>query len=157
MKSYIKNTCQQFFSLFTMLTILGSCGSDGPVLTDKEAFIESITGTWAIDEESIVILDKQDITSRLVGFEIILDENLNYFTNSSDLILDILPWPSSGSFGINDELNEFTRDDGLIISVDLDASDVFSLSFQFSENFDDSTSGRTKGIRGGWDIKLNRK
>ena len=81
--------------------VLVSCTADEPLPTDKELFIEAITGTWTIDEQSTVILDDQDITSTLLGFEITLDEELNYTSNSDALEVEVLPWPSTGKFLLN--------------------------------------------------------
>lgn len=149
MKIY-KNT---FLYLFIMVA-LGACKDEsGP--TVKDEFIAQIAQTWVIDESSEVILDDVNITDALLGFEITINKDLSYTTNNQDVSLETFPWPSSGSFTVNDDLTQFTRNDGLIIIVLVDKNDHLSMEFQFAEGYDDSTSGRIKGIKGHWKMQFN--
>ncbi len=145
---------------YTLLVIflisLFSCEDDNSP-TDRDEFIADITGAWTVDGNSQIILDNQNITSLLADFEIVINSDLTFSTNSDQIQIEIMPWPTSGSFIINDELDQFTRNDGLIISVAVDENSVMTLDFQFDEGFDDSQGGRLHGIRGRWTMKITKK
>ena len=152
MKTHIRNT----FTLLLLAILISSCGDDTVDISSKDAFIKSLTGTWVVEGDSYVILDDQDITDVLTGFEITINEDLSFTANSDQLDVQPLPWPTFGSFSINDALTQLTRDDGLIITATIDENDFLSLSFQFAEGFDDS-SGRLQAIQGDWVFNLKKK
>jgi hypothetical protein len=133
-----------------------ACSSDDSP-TAKKAFINSIVGSWTVDESSTIILDDEDITTLLIGFEMIIDQDLSYVSNSNELDTEVTPWPVTGSFEISDDLTQFTRDDGLVITTSLDNNDNLNFTFHFSEGFDDSDGGRLQAIRGAWRFNLKRK
>lgn len=143
--------------LFIQLSLV-SCLDEEIDLTDKDTFIKSVTGTWAIEEGAIVKLNDLDITNALKDFEITINEDLSYTSNSNDLELQPFPWPSSGSFTVNDDLTQFTRDDGLNIIVFIDGTETeITMNFLADENTN-TTGGRVKDIATGkWEFGLKRK
>jgi hypothetical protein len=151
MENMLKHTLNIF-----LLVALSACGSDDSP-NAREEFINQIVGSWTVDESSTIILDDEDITSLLVGFEITIDSELSYLSNSEELGAEVIPWPSAGSFVVSDDLTQFTRDDGLVITTNLDNNDKLNFTFQFSEEFDDSDGGRLQAIRGVWQFNLKRK
>lgn len=124
-------------------------------LSDRDLFVERIVGTWVVDENSYVILDDQDITELFLGFEITIDSDLTYTSNSDQLILEEFPWGTSGSFTLNDELTQFTRDDGLVIILDL-SDDELSLDLEFTPD-ENTHGGRIEGVRGGWKCGFRKR
>jgi hypothetical protein len=152
----MKHPLKQTLFLILTTAMLIACGQDdGP--TAKEEFINSIAGTWTVDESSTIILDDEDITSLLLGFELSINTDLTYRTNSDQLALEVMPWPTAGSFEINDDLTQFTRDDGLVITTSLEDSDNLHFTFLFSGAFDHSDGGRNEAINGDWRFILKRQ
>ncbi|MEO9806446.1 MAG: hypothetical protein ABJF04_24505 [Reichenbachiella sp.] len=142
-------------TVFVSLSLTTGCGPEATLDTSsKEAFINNISQTWTVDEDSYVLIEDQDITHLLTGFEIAIDGDLNFVTNSDQLTLEEFPWPTSGSFDLNDEFTELTRDDGLVVTLVI-GDDGESLEFDFEA--DENTTSRTLGIRGGWKVGLNKK
>ncbi|MEO9806440.1 MAG: hypothetical protein ABJF04_24475 [Reichenbachiella sp.] len=142
-------------TLCTGITLFSGCEPEEVLDTSsKDAFITSIANTWAIDENSQVEINDQDITEVLMGFEMTINEDLTFTTNSDQLTIEEFPWPTSGSFALNDELTVLTRDDGLVINLDL-SEDESELLIVFEA--DENTGGRTLGIRGGWRCHLSRR
>lgn len=142
--------------LFVLFLLNNSC-ADNTVTPPNNTFIESVTDTWIVNQESLVTLDGQDITATVIGFEITINSNLNFTTTSNIVSLQPFPWPMSGSFQANDQSNQFTRNDGLIIGVLVNQDDCLTLSFQFDTGYQDSTGGRTRGITGEWSMQFKRK
>lgn len=101
---------------------------------------------------SYIFIDNQDITDLLIGFEISIDENLDFVTNNDELEFQRFPWPASGSFTLNDELTQLTRNDGLVIILDLN-DDESLLDFEFSA----AESGRESAASGGWKCGFSKK
>lgn len=157
MKKLIRNTHTFLFYtlLFIMLLIFSGCDKDAPELSDRDALIEALTGTWVVDETSYIQINGQDITDLLLGFEIAITSDLTYTTNSDELTLEEFPWPTSGSFEISDDLRQFTRNDGLVITLTL-SDDELSLDMEFEAD-ENTDSGRTEGVKGGWKCGLSKK
>lgn len=145
-----------FILTFFVSVFFTSCDESDPVLdtSSREAFITSIAQAWTIDEGSHISINDQDVTHLLVGFEISIAEDLSYTSNSDQLTVEEFPWPTSGSFELNEELTELTRDDGLVITLNLtDEESSLELNFEADEN----TAGRVAGIIGGWTCKFKKK
>lgn len=144
--------------LFTVCVTLGltsSCEEIGELdTTSRESFISSIAQTWTVDEDSYISIEDQEITHLLSGFELRINEDLTYSSNSNELTLEEFPWPTSGSFELNDELTQLTRDDGLQITLAIsDSEDELELNFTADEN----TASRLFGAKGGWKCKMKKK
>lgn len=148
----LNNILLLLITLLFLMVLAISCGSeDGP--TDREVFIESITGTWEVTEENAVILNGQDITHLFVGFQIAMASGLTFTTNNDEVSVEEFPWPTAGFFELNDELTVLTRDDGLVIEILLDdAKDGLILEFDV-----ETDAGRLNGIGGGWRCGFTRR
>ena len=136
--------------LFLFMWILG-CTEDDPETTERDDFIQRIEGTWVMDENGLVTIDNQDITDLFLGFELTVESDLGYTTNIDDLSLEEFPWSAFGSLELNDDLTELTREDGLVISIDIN-SDEDRLTLEFV--MDDMTDGRIAGVIGSWKLVL---
>lgn len=143
------------FSLLVTVGIVSGCEELPEVdTTDRETFIASIAQTWTVSDESTITIEDQDITHLLIGFELTINEDLTYTSNSDELTLEEFPWPTAGSFELNDELTQFTRDDGLQITLAISADeDELELNFVADEN----TASRALGAKGGWKCKFKSK
>ena len=142
-----------FYLLFALILISGCSTDDSEGVSDREVFIESITGTWTVDEDSYILINDQNIADLLLGFEISINEDLNYTTNSDQLTLEEFPWGTSGSFVLNDELTVLTREDGLLITLTLSADEqLLDFEFEAEEN-----TGRISGVIGGWKCGFKKK
>jgi len=152
----MKHILKQIALILVLFLLNNSC-SDNTVSPPNDGFIESVADTWVVNQESLITLDDQDITSAVLGFEITIDNNLNFTTNSTIVSIQPFPWPASGSFQLNDQQNQFTRNDGLVLSVLVNNDNCLALSFQFDASYEDSNGGRTRGITGEWNMELKRK
>jgi hypothetical protein len=153
MKTLLLRYSLIFVALFM---VLSSCDpDDAPTPSEKK--IGELSKTWIVDQNSLVMLDDKDITTDLVGFEITIDDNLNYTTNGSEMDLQPLPWPSSGLFELEDNLTELIRDDGLLIDISGSTDEELHLQFLFAEEFDDSSGGRISAVEGSWVFIMSLK
>ena len=154
MKKIIRNTHTLviYTLLFITLFLISSCDSDDPEISDRESLIEALTGTWTVDEDSYILIDNQDITDFLIGFEISIDKELRFTTNNDQLQFQEFPWPTEGTFTLNDELTRITRNDGLVITLDLN-DDESVLDFEFNAD----ESGRAASAAGGWKCGFSKK
>ena len=140
----------------TLFMVLSSCKPDDEP-TPSEKKIGELSKTWIVNQNSLVMLDGNVITTELAGFEITIDDHLNYTTNSSEMDLQPLPWPSSGLFELEDNLTELIRDDGLSIDISGSTQEELHLQFLFAEDFDDSSGSRTSAIKGSWVFIISLK
>lgn len=153
MKKLNRNTNIFLFYIILFLSLMAGCSKED--ISDREALIVAITGTWVVDETSYIQINGQDITELLLGFEIAITSDLTYTTNSDGLTMKEFPWPTAGSFTISDDLTQFTRDDGLVITMIL-SDDELSLDMEFQAD-ESNSGGRTEGVKGGWKCGLNKK
>lgn len=153
MKTLLLRYSLIFVALFMALS---SCKpDDDPTPSDEK--MGELSKTWTVDQNSLVMLDDNVITTELAGFEITIDEHLNYTANSSEIDLQPLPWPSSGSFELEDNLTELIRDDGLAIDISGSTDEELHLRFLFAEGFDDSSGNRTSAVKGSWVFVMSLK
>ena len=142
-----------YLFLFVSLALFG-CTGDEPEVSERDQFIASLEGTWAVDEGGFVLLNQQDLTSLLEGFELSITSGLDYTTNVDAIAFKEFPFPSSGAFELNEELTQVTRLDGLVIDISIsEDGDFLSLSFIEAES-----TGRihaTSGAR--WNCGLIKK
>lgn len=142
------------FLAFITSGLLTACKDDNKEPSAKEAFLNQVADTWTVGNNASVKHDDVDVTSGMSGFEIIIDHDLNYTIISNNVSIEVIPWPSSGSFVVNDALNQFTRDDGLIITVDVNNNNQLMLDFMYDTSFKNS-HGRTEAILGHWQMQLD--
>ena len=154
MKKLIRNTYTFIFYLllFAALILFSSCEKNEPI-SDREVFIENLANTWEVDEESYIQINNQDITQLLLGFEIAIDKDLNYVTNVDELQFQEFPWGTEGSFTLSEDLTTLTRNDGLVITIDI-GEDGLSIDLEFDAEDD---SGRLAGISGSWKCGMRRR
>lgn len=152
----VRNRIKRVRLLITTLiisVIVGSCVDDTPDTSSRDAFIVSIAKTWEVTEGSEIIIDDDDITHLLLGFQITINEDLTFTTNSDQLQLEEFPWPTSGIFTLNDELTEIVRNDGLTITIEVpEQENELSMEYIVSEG-----TGRALGIRGKHKCKFRRR
>ncbi len=133
---------------------LSGCGDDEGITSDRDTFIAAITGTWVVDENSVILLNNEDIAPYLIGFEITINDDLTYLTNRADITFDAFPWPESGNFILSDDLTEIQRNDGLLILIEHDeVTNMINLTFQADEN----SLSRLEGLSGAWKMILSTK
>ena len=145
--------------LIVSLLAFAGCGGDDDGPSAREEFINDLAQTWWIDQsdESVSIqLDGQEVTSIFADFEITINTDLTYTTNSDILAVESFPWPQSGSFTLTGDLKELVRDDGLIINVELTDETLLSLSFIYDSGFDNA-GGRQQAVLGTWLFVMKKR
>ena len=134
--------------LFGMVFIflMSACGGDdGP--TPEELRLQELTATWTLDS---VVNDGQDVSNQFNGFSLTVTSQQTYTTTNGGNA-----WPAQGTFSlVTNNLDEFTRDDDINVSiVSIDESSL-TLSFQVT-GIRTSVSG-TEGITGSFTFNLNK-
>ena len=146
--------------LITSLLAFVGCGGDDDGPNAREEFIKDLAQTWFIDplDNSVSVqLDGQDVTSLFADFEITINNDLAYATNSNILAIESFPWPQSGSFVLSNELDQLMRDDGLVIAMSISEDDTYlTLGFMYSAEFDNA-GGRQEAVLGSWVFTMRKK
>ena len=151
MKNYINHIYLVLIVLLMLMAFLISCTpGDEPTPSERETFIGTLAQTWIINADNLVELEGQDITHAFVGFELTINDDLTYTTNSNELTITEFPWPAMGSFTLNTELNQLERDDGLVIDIELASS-----GDELLIEFDGDGTGSRKGVGGGWRCRFS--
>lgn len=149
----IKQLAYKICIVLLILHITACEDEEGNVLTEQEIAMQVLEGTWIVDDQLGITFNNNDVSGEFNGFEINIDNQLNYTTSGIDAGLS--PWPVNGSFVFGDEINQLIRNDGLVITAtpSNDGSSIM-FSFIFNKENDNGSGGRGEAIIGEWLFNL---
>ena len=151
---FIKHIKFSYLFILTSNLLLFTIACTPDDISSREQFIQKLADNWIIDESGAVLINGQDITELFLGFELSINADLTYTTNSNEVSIDEFPWPTAGFFELSEDETILTRDDGLEIEVSLsDDENSMELIFDADEN----TGGRQAGVRGRWRCQFSRR
>lgn len=145
MNYYPKKLLVIYLAMVGIGLTLACGGDDSP--TPEELRQQELTATWAL---GTVVNDGQDVTSQFNGFTLTITSEQTYSTNNGGNA-----WPAAGSFQlVSSNLEEFTRDDGVRVTITTISETNLSLTFQITE-VGGSAFG-SNGITGTFIFNLNK-
>lgn len=142
MKAIHATATRIFFSILAVVAIgaLSHCGGDEPTLPSKQDEVTKIlTGSpWKINTVSVDGTDKT-LTYKDLGLT---------FTETGFTSVDGEPvWPASGTWSFtSNEATAFTRNDGLIVTIQQANATSLKLALTWSKNT--LGSGKTQSVSG---------
>ena len=134
-----------FFATCLCMVLACGGGDDGP--SAEELRLQELTATWSVNS---VINDGQNVTSQFNGFTLTVTSQQTYTTTNGGNA-----WPAQGTFElVNNNLDVFTRDDNVNISITSISETNLTLTFQITEVR--GTASGTEGITGSFTFDLNK-
>ena len=132
------------------MTLIIGCKDNTESISPEEIQKEKLAKTWLLVS---AILDNETVTDEFLNFELTINNDFNYSTNSENVERQPNPWPSGGhfTFAINGDgtinLNSISRDEELDMTINTTES-TLSISFGFDKNL--HSGSREEAVDGDW-------
>ncbi|MTI40896.1 hypothetical protein [Fulvivirga lutimaris] len=124
----------------------------------QEILTNKISTSWTVGNNGSVMLDDNDVTSYFSDFNLTIFSD-NTFTTTGNISPS--PWPLNGTWnyvkssdGVVD-LNKLVRDDGLIMTIELQNDSSLIISFMHDEAIHNTS--RIQAITGEYVFNLLKK
>ncbi|VAW28998.1 hypothetical protein MNBD_BACTEROID06-876 [hydrothermal vent metagenome] len=148
----MKNLKITSLALLLGLAVIYSCKTDPPPEpSPEEAQTALLVGTWAVSSVTF------DNTARdWAGFSLAFTDGAYTSTGSPSGEEGV--WKTSGTWQFvgkgtdNVNVNKFTRDDDVDVSISVIDANNLTLTF----NYDEAVNGKISGITGSWVFKMTK-
>jgi len=147
-----------FLILGLIVAIISCKKSDDDGIDNTQLVQDKLAGTWVV---SSVDLDNISETDAFANFQIELDANLGFTSNSTSIQRLPNPWAETGSFTLPDQVADvnnilITRNDGAAMLFTFSDDSNVTLAFNFSAT-NVGSGGRVEAVEGDWVFSFVKK
>jgi len=134
-----------------LTSILWGCGKDEPTVGAEQAFLNKLTGTWAVGSNGVTV-DGTDITDQYTAFSIYFnkDKSLKVFEIENGGAA--FPEHIDSYIFLNEDFTMIERaSDGVVMSLDMKSKTELTIAFS---KVPDEPGGRAAGTFGEFEFNL---